>query len=290
MQLSEFLSLFLFIAVSIPAAILAKFRTLFPVGCKKKTVVCLPYSHFCEKVFWAYDRSKVPYDVRPVFQGFFPTTLLEFSASSVPIVVDPQASPRESVVIKDSKDALKLLYGEGPSGKWLYPDIPFVVEMEKEFGDAFGKAVARIVYHHLFSCEKGAALMKRIWKVDVTFFEQLLTEPLYPACRWAMLSVMDLPQGLRGFEAAVDRIFDKVSELLKDGRRYLCADAEHLTVADLTFASLAYPLVLPVEKERVFLSWETDDLPEGFRAEVRKRRESRAGQFVLRLYRDERNL
>ena len=39
------------------------------------------------KVFLALDRSKVAYRVRAVFQGFFPTTLLEFAAASVPIMV-----------------------------------------------------------------------------------------------------------------------------------------------------------------------------------------------------------
>ena len=59
---------------------------------------------------------------------------------------------------------------------------------------------------------------------------------------------------------------------------------------DITFASLAYPLVLPKEKAAVFVSWEDDKLPEGFRTEVRRRRETPSGQFVLRLYREERRL
>ena len=33
-----------------------------------------------------------------------------------------------------------------------------------------------------------------------------------------------------------------------------------------------------------------DDLPEGFRDEVRRRRETPAGRFVLRLYKEERHI
>jgi hypothetical protein len=37
------------------------------------------------------------------------------------------------------------------------------------------------------------------------------------------------------------------------------------------------------------MSWD-DDLPEEFRSEVRRRRETPAGQYVLRLYKEERNV
>lgn len=279
MEVKEFLSLLFFVALSIPAVILAKFRTCFPLKYDKRTVVALPYSPFCEKIFWALDRSKVAYSVRAVFQGFFPTTLLEYSAGSVPIMV------HGGVVTKDSKDMMHGLYEEGHS--WLYP-TPSVREVERSFGDVFGRGVARIVYHHLFSTAEGGILLRRVWQVGVTPLERRLAAPVYPACRWAMLSGMELPGGLPGFVAAVDEGFDRVAALLRDGRKYLCA-TDAATAADITFASLAYPLVLPEEKAGVFLSW-SDDLPEGFREEVCKRRESPAGKFVLRLYKEERNL
>ena len=280
MQFQEFLSLLLFLVLSIPAAILAKFRSRFPLKCSKRTVLALPYSPFCEKVFWAYDRCKVAYTMRTVFQGFFPTTLLEFSAKSVPVVVDPDGK-----VIKDSKDVLDSLYEEGHD--WLYPS-PAVREMERGFGDDFGRAVARMVYHHLFSTEQGGILLKRVWKVNVSPLERMLAEPLYPSIRWAMLSGLDLPQGLPGFIRTVDQVFDEVSSLLQDGRKYICATAD-LTAADITFASLAYPLILPEEKASVFVSWD-DDLPPDFRAEVQRLRKTLAGKFVLRLYKEERKL
>ncbi|KAL7525885.1 hypothetical protein ACHAWF_001547 [Thalassiosira exigua] len=280
MRWDECLSLVLFLSLAIPDAIRAKLRSCFPARYPhRRTVVALPYSPFCEKVFWALDRSKVAYGVRAVFQGFFPTTLLEFSASSVPVVVDGRE------VLKDSKLVLDRLGDEGHA--WLYPS-PAVREVERGFGDDFGKGVARIVYHHLFSAEKGRALLKRVWKVGVSPLERLLCDPLFPAVRWAMLSGMELPHGLPRFVASVDDVFSRVSTLLDDGRKYICGTPE-MTAADITFAALAYPLVLPEEKAAVFLSWD-DDLPEAFRAEVRRRRESPAGQFVIRLYKEERHL
>ena len=281
MHLSEFFSLLLFTALAVPHALLSKLRSKLPRKYLylRRTVIALPYSPFCEKVFWAYDRCKVPYSTRSVFQGFFPTTLMEFSAASVPITVD--AGDR---VLTDSKDVLDSLSAEH---SWLYPS-PAVREVESGFGDAFGRAVARIVYYHLFSTAEGGVLLRRVWKVDVSALERLLCDPLYPACRFAMYNGMGLSGGVDEFLATVDEVFARVCNLLKDGRKYLCGTPS-MTAADVTFAALAYPLVLPEEKARVFVSW-GDDLPAAFRAEVRRRRESPAGQFVLRLYSEERHL
>ena len=59
-SVSVVLSLLLFVAVSVPAALRAKLRTLFPVKyAEKRTVVALTYSPFCEKVFWCYERCKL---------------------------------------------------------------------------------------------------------------------------------------------------------------------------------------------------------------------------------------
>jgi hypothetical protein len=178
MNFRELLSFLLFIMLSIFDALRAKVRSFVPVRYQhKRTVVALPYSPFCEKVFWVYDRSKLVHGTRAVFQGYFPTTLLEFSAKSVPIVVDGGS------VIKDSKDVLNALSDEGHD--WLYPTSA-VRDVEGEFGDEFGKGVARVVYHHLFSTLEGGVLLRRVWKVGVTPLERFLCEPLYPACRWAM--------------------------------------------------------------------------------------------------------
>jgi len=280
MRFVEFLSLLLFITLAIPDAIRAKLRSFFPVKYRqRRTVVALPYSPFCEKIYWAYDRCKVAYGIRAVFQGFFPTTLMEFSAATVPIVVDGGS------VLKDSKDVLNSLYDEGHS--WLYPS-PSVREVESGFGDAFGKSVARVVYHHLFSTDEGCVLLRRVWKVDVTPLERLLCNPVFPACRFAMLTGLEVPDKLPEFIASVDEVFARVSALLKDGRKYICGTPQ-MTAADITFAALAYPLVLPEEKAAVFVSWD-DKLPDEFRAEVQRRRETPAGQFVLRLYKEERRV
>jgi hypothetical protein len=63
------------------------------------------------------------YSTRVVSQGFFPTTLMEFSTSSVPIVVDGDA------VLRDSKDVLNGLSDDGLA--WLY--VTLTIKLPSQF-------------------------------------------------------------------------------------------------------------------------------------------------------------
>jgi glutathione S-transferase len=83
--------------------------------------------------------------------------------------------------------------------------------------------------------------------------------------------------------ALVQRIFDDVAARLRDGRRYLLGD--RFTGADLTFAALTAPFVMPPEHP---FPPPADRFPAPVHAIWRTMREHPAGAFVLRLYADER--
>jgi len=78
--------------------------------------------------------------------------------------------------------------------------------------------------------------------------------------------------------------------LLADGRRYLTG--ETLTFADITFASLGALAVLPPEYPGNRLSGRRMTMAEihdpAWRAEAEELRACPSGQFILRLYREER--
>lgn len=84
--------------------------------------------------------------------------------------------------------------------------------------------------------------------------------------------------------------FAAVSERLADGRPYLAGD--RLTLADIAFAVAGAPLVLPLGygghpgQQGPLPTF--DQAPAEFQSVVREMRDTRAGQFVLRLYREER--
>ena len=79
-------------------------------------------------------------------------------------------------------------------------------------------------------------------------------------------------------------VFRQVDELLSDRRRFLAG--ERFTAADLTFAALAAPVLLPAECRAVQPA--LDDVPAAMRDEILRFRETDAGRFALRMFTQER--
>jgi cytochrome P450 len=80
-------------------------------------------------------------------------------------------------------------------------------------------------------------------------------------------------------------IFNRVNDLLADGRRYL-AGGDQLTLADVAFAAAAAPMILPEEFGGVVPK--IQEIPDDYRKDVIELRKSAAGQFVLRVYQEDR--
>ena len=78
----------------------------------------------------------------------------------------------------------------------------------------------------------------------------------------------------------IRKIFKKVDDLLADGRNYLAGN--QFTLADLSFAAIAAPMILPVEYGGVLP--QISEVPDQYRNHIIELRATPAGQFVLRLY------
>jgi glutathione S-transferase len=122
--------------------------------------------------------------------------------------------------------------------------------------------------------------------VGVPKFEALAlkaTRPIAVRVLERQLKIDDA--GIERSRLVIEDTFDRIAKHLADGRRYLIGDA--FSVADLTFASLAAPILLPDKHPTKMPT--LGEYGDATRAQITKWRETPAGELGMRLYRDHRD-
>jgi glutathione S-transferase len=249
----------------------------------------ISFSHYVEKVRWCLDRLGVPYEEAPNI-GILGVLL---TGRSVPWLEVPPGHTR----IGDSPRILRYLWGEYagrlPGERtWFLEPTPAAIELETRFDRRLGNDVRVWLYEQLL---RDRALSLRSWGIEepaIPGWQRVLLRVLQPVLAFAVRRMLGVnPARASRALARTHEAFDEVDRLLADGRPYLTGAT--LTFADITFASLGALAVLPPQYPGARLAGRRLQFEEiadpAWRAEVERLRVRPAGQFILRLYRDERH-
>jgi glutathione S-transferase len=240
-------------------------------------LITIPISHYCEKARWALERAGLVYQEEAHVQlVHYVATLRAGGGVTAPVLV------HDDGVLADSSDILRWV--DDKLSNKLYPDAHAseVRDLERAFDDRLGVSGRLWMYDELlghvelagrYNCAGVPNGQRRAFPHLVPFVGRFI--------KWR-LGIDDEAAILARREYIA--IFDEVGERLADGRQFLVGDS--FTAADLTFAALSAPLVLP-ERYGVPLP-SVGELPPSYAMHVSALREHPAGEFALRMYATER--
>ncbi len=239
----------------------------------KTRLITMPHSHFCEKARWALDLSGVEYveEAHPPLFHWMAT--LTRGGRSVPVLVHDGKSYTDSTDILLHLDEM---------GAKLYPCEPdvrnAVLQLEDEFDLTLGPHARRWAYAQLLP---HSALLLKAMTPDTARIERILLPAILPiAKRLIRKSLRISEQSAARSLSMVNHIFSDVEQRLQGGSRFLVGN--RFTAADLTFASLAAPVLLPPQYRGQMPK--LDEASQPMRDEVVRLRETVAGRFALRLF------
>lgn len=244
-------------------------------------LVTIPISHFCEKARWALDRAGLTYVEERHLQVIHVFAARRAGGGrTVPVFVTESGT-----VLADSTDILRWADAHVPNHLRLYPD--------GELGAQAAALETRL--------DEQLGPDGRLWMYQETL---PVVNDLTP---WALAGVPGWERGAFRFagpvvdamirhylgvdaaaaDAALDRVereFDDIAARLSDGRRFVLGDT--FTAADLTFAALAAPMLLPTMYGSPLPPPEA--MPDSAARVIRRLREHPAGVFADRVYHEER--
>lgn len=248
---------------------------------KKRRLITIPMSHYCEKARWGLERLNLDYHEERHLQVFhYPRTYWVSRGPQVPVLIDDRE------VISDSTAILKYLDRYAEEESRLYPAEPDlrrqVESLEELFDTELGVESRRWVYYHMLS---------RPWTglstaaQGVPLYEKLLTPIFYPFMGWLIVHKLKVRSARVAAGIARSReIVRQIDDQMSDGRRYLIG--ERFTAADLSLGCMLAPFVLPPNYGIRLPNPET--LPASMARDVNAFRQTRTGRYVQRLFETER--
>ncbi len=245
-------------------------------------LITIAVSHYCEKARWALDWLKIPFVEEshvPIFHRF---TTRRYGGKSVPVLITPTG------IFKDSTDILHHLDGISQAQKHLYPTDSAlrqeVEKLEELFDTKLGVHIRRWGYHYRRVDDREA--MREMWCESAPRIEKVGFDFAFPLMSRIVRRAYDVSAANAAISLQeIKQVFELVGERLTDDKHgYLVG--ESFSAADLTFAALAAPILRPKNHRHTkFLLKKIDPQMAEIVLELRQ---TKAGKYALRLYREHR--
>ena len=244
----------------------------------------IPISHYNEKARWALDWKGIDYEARAPMPGAHMAVALWLTRGERKTFPVLELNGRR---IGDSTAIIAALEQAYPEPA-LYPDDPTdrrrALEIEDWFDENLGPDIRLLAWHEIRKDPEALAATSRTLTPSALRGRPAVDKAIerigsaYVQIRFQVGSDENAARARAGVLAALDRL---EQELERSGGEYLVGD--RFSVADLSVASLMYPLVNPPEGPSV------ESLPpafEEFRASLRERPGYRWVEQTFRRHRE----
>lgn len=238
-----------------------------------------PLSHYCEKVRWALDYKKIPFQSRNLVPGphLFSTKRIA-PKSSVPILID------QKNIIQDSTRILDYLDEKYPE-RLLSPQDPNFkkesLEWEEYFDKNIGVHLRRFAYFHLLQEND---LVRNLLYPQGTALGQTFYRLIFPGVKQLMKKSMNIYKDpAQKSQDILEKTLSQLNQLIAN-KKFLVG--KQFSRADLTAASLLGPLCTP--KEYAF-DWPSFEIMPPALRQFRKDHEAEPFfKWVLQTYQENR--
>lgn len=242
-------------------------------------LITMPHSHYVEKARWALDRTGLPYREEPHIPLLHRLATGRHGGGSVPVLVHGSHCLTDSTAILQHADGVC-------GGGVLYPRDPAkrqtVDALVRRFDDELGPHARRWAYAQFLG---RSALLRPMVSRGVSRLERGLLPLVMPVfMRLVPRAFSITPASTARSLDRVHGLFNEVGAWLADGRPFITGS--RFTAADLTFAALASPVLLPPGTGAPYPGPEA--VPAAMRTEVLRLRATPAGRFALRMFAEER--
>jgi glutathione S-transferase len=259
-------------------------------------LIGIAFSHYVEKARWALDRYGVAYEedrYMPTFhlpavawatRGRGGAADRVSSRFSTPVLLRDDGAP-----LRDSSDIVRWVSDTyACADDSLFPDAfrDDIIELDAYLSMKLGPHTRRAVYNQGLA---DPGLMRRVAQRNVRPGQARLFSAVFPVARAIIVKALRVtPERSRRSVEKVRSIFDEIEEL-RGGRPFLFGD--RLSAADVTFACMAAPILMPPPEVGYGASLPSPDemSPEAI-ALIMGFRQHPAGQFAMSLFRDYRQV